>query len=84
MNLHDLLLLNIPIGTSGHDMTDYITDTSWNKHRGTIHQHSLMGVFGLSNHPPTSQNSSINMIYNTIIYKGNSIVDESVSLTPFE
>ena len=41
-----------------------------------------MGVFPLSNPPPTSRTESINMISN--IDKGKAIVDESTSFTPFE
>ena len=43
-----------------------------------------MGVFPFSNPPPASQNAYINIISNTILDKGNLIVEESTSLTPFE
>ena len=43
-----------------------------------------MGVFPLSNPPPASQTTSINMISTSHMDKGKSIADESTSLTPFE
>ena len=42
-----------------------------------------MGFFPLSNHPPASQTTSINMMSTSIIDKGKYIV-ESASLTPFK
>ena len=43
-----------------------------------------MVFFPFPNPPHSSQNASINMIYNNIIEKGKSIADESTSLTHFE
>ena len=49
---------------------------------GLIKYSSLMGVFPLSNPPPTSHTASINMISN--LDKGKLIVGESTYFTPFE
>jgi len=51
---------------------------------GLIKDSSLMGVFPLSNPPPTSQTASINMISTSHIDKGKAIADESISFSPFK
>ena len=43
-----------------------------------------MGVFPLSDHPPTSQTASINMISTSHAVKGKETADESTSFSPFE
>ena len=65
---------NIPLLTTPHYQNIGV---------GLLKYSSLMGFFPLSNPPPPSQTASINMISNSFIDKGKSIV-EFASLTPFE